>query len=273
MTAGRVGLKPYVGGGVPLLGPSLFSDLELYLDSRLGTSGFIDGANVSLVPDQSGHSPNRDAITFAVDPTMGRSGTNLSPRGQPTLNCRGNNDAQGLQSRGTFVVPPITASKGHTFYFYGLSEAKSTPAPYSFVNQAWFAGDPANWHFQGIANSGGGTASWSFVDDAGGGAPHRYVLSAALAGQWHLHTVVLPPPNNNTMSAVYYVDGFPVAQIGGPATYQTSIGGVSGYGFLNTLGFNIAYRGNAGWMGWYSRDHTAATVAALARWTGIIFGF
>ena len=261
---GGAKLHPYL----PLVITPSF--LELYLDSRLGTSGFANGANVNLLPDQSGHSPARDAITNLVDPTMGRSGVSLTPNSVATINFRGNNDAQGLQGRTQFNWPAIT-TRGYTLYWYGLTEQK-TVGPYSLVNQVVFAGDPANWHTQHVLNSGGGTASCGLVDDAGGGAPKRFVLSANIVNKWQLHTLVLPSPNNNTVAARYYINGVQQSQIGGGATYQCSQTGVSSYFLGNTGGFNVAFRGNIGAYFLYSTTHSVGTIGLFATWADVFFG-
>lgn len=266
-----------LGGGTrfPPFFPLTLSHLELYLDSRLSLSGFADGANVTTWVDQSGHSPTRDAIhstTGLVDPTMGRGAANLTPRGVPTVVWKGNNDAQAMESRGTFVVPNPTL-RGHTHYWYGKTLQKTAPVPYSFVNQLVFDGDPANWHFSFVMDSGGLPQSVGWIDDAAAGNPHRFSTSASIQNNYHLHTVVLPSPNNNTVNGRYYIDGVQIAQVSGPAVYKTSINGVSGYVIGNSFGFNVSLSGNTGFHIWYSDTHSDATIALFALWSRIFWGF
>jgi hypothetical protein len=269
--------RVHIGGGGALLpGPGNFSNLELYLDSRLGLSGFADGANVNLWPDQSGHSPARDAIPTVggggptLDPTMGRTGANLTPAGAASVVWKGNRDDQALAGRTQFNWPQPSL-RGYTLYFYGLTEQK-TIGPYSFVNQTVFGLDPTNFHLQHTVNTGGAPQSYGFIDDAGGGNPHRFGTSASVQGKWALHTVVLPPPNNNTVPGLYYLNGVLIAQTAGPANYQASDTGVSSYGIGNNLGLNVALRGNIGWYAVYSEAHAASRIALLTLWTKVFFG-
>ena len=263
-------IQATMGGAGMLRGPLQFAGLELYLDSRLSLSGFANGANVTSWLDQSGHSPTRDAIHNTVDPTMGRTGGNLTPKGAPSVVFQVANDAQGLQARSTFTWPNPNAN-GWTVYWYGKALNKAAP-PYGFVNQVVWAGDAANVHFQALVDSGG-PRQFGYIDDAGGGNPHRFGTTASIAGNWHLHTIVLPSPNNNTVNGRYYLDGVLQTQVAGPATYKVSIAGAGGYALGNTTGFNVAFDGNLGWLGWFSRTHSQADIDALKLWTSIFFGF
>ena len=263
-------VPPGGGGRISPFLPLTFPGLELYLDSRLGLSSVTDGSNVSLWPDQSGHSPGQDAITNLLDPTMGRSGVNLTPKGKPSVVFKVSNDTQGLQCRTAKSWTPVNTN-GYTFYYYGLTLAKSLVG-YSFINQDVFAFDAANFHAFHLQDSGGAPRSYGFIDDAGGGNPHRFGTEASIDNKWALQTLVLPPPNNNTVPCQYFVNAVQIAQVSGPANYVSTQQLTSGYALGNSTGFNIAFRGNIGAYFIFSRTHTAAQIALFTLWAGIFFG-
>lgn len=261
-----------LGGGAkisPFL-PLSFPNLELYLDSRLGVSSFADGANVTTWPDQSGHSPGQDAIHNLIDPTMGRTGSNLTPRGTPSVVFQVADDTQGLQCRTAKNWTPVN-TRGYTIYYYGKTLSKTVGGNYFFVNQNVFSFDSANFHVQHVQDTGG-TRNYGLVDDAGGGNPHKFGTTASISGNWALQTLVLPPPNNNTVPCKYYVNAVQIAQTGGPANYVSTQAGVSGYALGNTTNFNIAFRGNIGAYFIFSDNHSDATIALFNLWASLFFG-
>jgi len=263
------------GGGakLPAFLPRIInpSFLELYVDSRNGLSSFADGAAVTLWPDFSGHSPARDAITNTVNPTMGRSGINLTPKGTETVVWKTGSDAQGLIGRTQFTWPLIT-TRGYTLHFYGLVEAKTTPVPYSFVHQSVWGGDTANFHLIHGINSGDGNERYGLVDDFGGGNPHRFGTFASISGKWVHHALVLPPPNNNTVPCKYFINGTQIAQTSGPANYACAQTGISAYSLGNAMNFVVALRGNIGAYFIYSIEQSAATIALFSTWADTFFG-
>lgn len=276
-----------MGGGakLPPYLPLTLPNLELYLDGRLGLGAFADGASVTTWADQSGHSPGRDAIhqTGGTDPTMGRSGTNLTPKGAPTVaflpaGTKAANDAAGLGSRTPFVWTP-PGLRGYTFYWYGQALLKSLTG-YNFVNQVAFAGDSTNAKVQFLTDSGAGLGARSnqfgLVDDRGGGNPLTFGATSGIASRWTLNALVLPPPDNNTVPARYYVNGaLQPLTTGSPANWLSTVAltpTTASFAVGNTTGLNVSFRGNQGAVIWYSDTHSQATIDLFTLWAGIFLG-
>src|SRR5207248_6450995 len=113
---------------LPAFYPSSLPNLQLYLDTRLGLGSVLDGGAISTWPDQSGHSPTRDAVAQAGwnKPTLSRTGGNLSPKGKPSAvwATPDNPTPQGLGAAGTIGAWPSIAA-GYTIYWYGRPHEKT----------------------------------------------------------------------------------------------------------------------------------------------------
>lgn len=266
--------KAPVGGGViGVPGPTdaQFGTLEWYVDSRLGLGAFADGANVTTWADQSGHSPTRDSVHQVGwnDPVMIRSGSNLTPKGTPTVRWAIPDAVkpQGLASS-SFVWPATT--NGYTFYFYGRVHQKTTPA-WAFLDQDWFAGGAGNAF--GNSFNANGAGSIGFIDNNGTGNPHAFNTEASIDNRWLLHTIVLPPPNGGTVPMRYYLNGVSQPQISGPANWNSNVGANTPFGLGNSLSANISMRSEMGFGLWYSRAHSQAQISLLSIWASIYFGY
>lgn len=241
--------------------------LELYLSSILGMGGYSNGQSITNWPDQSGNS--RDAVTAGgfTEPTY--STADLTPLGQPTVSWQGL--VNGLINASAFAWTNI-GLRGYTFHWYGRTEAKSAP-PYDFVNQALFGsitiGRPGV-----LVHSGGGSGKYGFIDNAGGGAPKVFGTHASIANQYHLHSLVLPLPDNNTVPMLYYLDGVLQTQTGGATNYQCATPSpTSQYIIGNGATGNVAFKGKQGFFLWYSDTHDATKVGDFADYVDNVWGF
>lgn len=266
VTMGGALLPPYY--------PSSLSGLQLYLDTRLGLSSVLDTGNISTWPDQSGHSPTRDAVAQAGwnTPTLARSGTNLTPKGLPSA-VWATPDAvtpQGLGAAGSIGAWPSLAA-GYTIYWYGRPHQKTTPA-WGFVNQHWFGSDGGSGtNVFGIMNTGGAPQSYGIQDNAGGGNPHRFGTTASVVEGWHLFTLQLPA-GSGSVPCRFWVDGVEITQVSGPANYTSGIG-TGQYILGNSIAGNISMRAEMGFLAWYNTAHSAAQIALFKLWASIYWGF
>lgn len=252
--------------GTTTLNPATEAHCELYLSSILGMSSYVNGASVTSWPDQSGNARHAVSLGGFTQPVF--STADLTPLGKNTVKWAGVLDA--LANASAFTWPTI-ATRGYTFYHYCRTEAKSAP-PYDFVNQVVFArGSTSGLGI--LAHSGGGAGKYGFVDDAGGGAPKVFGTHASIANQYHLHTIVLPSPNNGTVPLRYYLDGVLQTQTGGGTNYQSSLVGTDTYILGQGSSGNVTFQGKQGFFIWYSDTHAQAKIDQFVSWAGSVFGF
>ncbi len=263
--------------------PLSLPNLELYLDSRLGTSAFADGASLTTWPDFSGHSPIRDAVIAAysgagfVAPTIWKTtGAQLTPTGRPTVEWGLTTAFPGniLGSAGTFLWPD-TATRGYTFYYYGRTISKVTPT-WPFVNQVAFGSNNAISALRPelVLDLGTGIPtprSIGAVDDAGGGNPHSFNLLSTISNTWKLHTWIFPVPNNNTTPMSYFLNGVSQAQVSGPANWQAATG-TTRYNVGGNFTGNVVVRGNQGFFLWFSDTHSQGIIDLFVNWASAYWG-
>jgi len=272
--------KVPLGGGAKLspFFPLSLPHLELYLDSRLGVSSFADGASLTTWPDQSGHSPTRDATHIATftDPKIWKTtSAQLTPKGKPSVEWGLTTAFPGnILGSSSFAWPDINA-RGYTFYCLSRVNSKTTPT-YPAVNQVYFG---ATNNISALRpelafDTGTGPApgrSLGMIDDSGGGNPHQFSQLSAIAGSWKLHTAIMPLPNNNTVKPRYYVNGVQQTWVAGPAGWQVAVGTRS-YTIGGNFSGNVVVKGNTSVYLWYSDIHSQATINLLKLWASIFFG-
>jgi hypothetical protein len=255
-----------IANATTLLDPAAEAHCELYLSSILGMGAYANGASVISHTDNSGNARHAVSLGGFTQPVF--STVDLTPLGKPTVKWAGVLDA--LANASAFTWPTI-ATRGYTFYHYCRTEAKSAP-PYDFVNQVFFSrGSTAGLSL--VAHSGGGAGKYGFVDDAGGGAPKVFGTHASIADQYHLHTIVLPSPNNGTVPVRYYLDGVLQTQTSGGTNYQSSLVGTDTYILGQGTSGNVTFKGKAGFLIWYSDTHAQAKIDQFTAWTAAVFGF
>lgn len=238
-----------------ILNPLAFPFLELYVDSRLGTSGYAQGALVDPWPDQSVNGRNLTNNGFDIAPAMQRT-INLSPNGVELVRFNGTNTALAT---GT-INPFPTAVRGHTYYAYGdWRNTTAPPAPFagSIVWQTdVFTSSPKELLFHQVAGTNNG-----FRDATG------TRLTNVRQNGFHQIAYVFNAPNGVGAGEVY-IDGV----LAGSFTPWSVGGSAAAVGTLGNANSNVPMNVDLGHFLWYSDTHTPATIGLFAAWAALVWG-
>lgn len=203
------------GDGLSPLDPSILPYLELYLRSDQITGA--DGAAVNLITDLSPKGRNTATVAGATDPTLRKTGANISINGTQTLEW--NSALDNLKVIMTPVAPTIPNTNGYTIYAY-----------WKQVGLGSFSGNAQSIFESAIGTSTVEMVALSHTNNgyaSNGNYGFKYknstratTTTAATTG-WHLGILEYTPPVNSTGTAKMTVDG--VALSPTPTAWTTAI--------------------------------------------------
>lgn len=239
--------------------------LELYLPAA-ELSG-VDGSNVTVWSDASGHSPNRDANT-SVGPHYPTLAVGASPKGANLVRF-GQNAADNAKNIGGTIAENIPFTNGFSFYvWYQLSALTgSTGQSQRLLNWLFnFEPDTAAAEGLGLPNDHIGLYNGGFVQN-GNVSSGVEDLGPASTARHYLSFVCQPPPTGGA-TASGWLDGVHVDDwtwIRTPTSWGSYIVGNNGAP-------NVGIIGSIGAVLIYSVAHDTQTRQAVEKFLAHTYG-
>jgi hypothetical protein len=187
--------------GLSPLDPSILPYLELYLRSDQITGA--DGAAVNLITDLSPKARNTATVAGSTDPTLRKTGANISTNGTQTLEW--NSALDSLKVIMTPATPTIPNTNGYTIYAYWKQVALGS-----------YSGNAQNIFESAIGTSTIEMVALSHTNNgyaSNGKYGFKYkngtwgTTTTTAATGWHLGILEYTPPVNSTGTVTMTVDG------------------------------------------------------------------
>lgn len=221
--------------GLSPLDPSILPYLELYLRSDQITGA--DGAAVNLITDLSPKGRNTATVAGATDPTLRKTGANISTNGTQTLEW--NTALDNLKVIMTPATPTIPNTNGYTIYAYWKQVALGGYGNDQSIFES--AVGTSTVEMVALSHTNNGYASNGKYGFKYKNGVWGTTTTTATTG-WHLGILEFTPPVNSTGAVTMTVDG--VALTPAPTGWTTEINELLYIG--NNSGSNSALIGNLG---------------------------
>jgi hypothetical protein len=247
--------------GLSPLDPSVLPYLELYLRSDQITGA--DGAAVNLITDLSPKGRNTAAVAGATDPTLRKTGANISINGTQTLEW--NSALDNLKVVMTPPTPTIPSTNGYTIIAY-----------WKQVGLGSFSGNGQNIFESAVGTSTTELMALSHTNNgyaSNGNYGFKYQLNtrattttAATTG-WHLGILEFTPPASGAGAVTLTVDGTTLSPA--PTNWTTVINELLYIG--NNSGSNSGLNGALGALVIISNVYSTAVRDALGAYVRNVF--
>ncbi len=246
--------------GLSPLDPSILAYLELYLRSDQITGA--DGAAVNLITDLSPKGRNTATVAGATDPTLRKTGGNISINGTQTLEW--NTTLDSLKVIMTPPTPTIPNTNGYTIYAYWKQTALGGYGNAQTIFES--AIGTSTVEMVALSHTNNGYASNGFYGFKYKNGVWNTTGTTAATG-WHLGILEFTPPFNSTGAAKMTVDG--VALTPAPTGWTTEINELLYLG--NNSGTNSALIGCLGTLVIFSTVFSTTTRDAIGAYLRSFF--